>query len=198
MYLSIPRRILLNISGLGVTISMIGMGTHFLLIEKGIATFESLQWLIISSMLLFSALFAIGILAVPSTVLSETFPADIKCMVASIVSLTAAAFAFGATKSYQPLVDYYGHPFVLYLYAALTFLIVPFAMFCMIETKGKTLQEIQDILAKRQKVDKWRMVFKEEIQCRDNILYVSVWPYSLPIMNCTNFMIKTVKNVWLL
>lgn len=129
--------------------SMAGLGSHFLLIEQGYDVTQHLQWLPMVSVLLFDTSFFLGFMCVPSTVLSELFPTNVKCIAACIASLFGAISAFVATKSYQPLIDLVGQSNVFFLYGVIAFVVVPYALICMPETKGKTLQEIQDDLVKR-------------------------------------------------
>lgn len=143
------RRILLIASGCGVTVAMTVLGTHFLLIDLGFDPVK-FQWLPVASVFMFMLSFIIGLMSVPSTVLSEIFPANIKCIAACMASLGGAVFAFGATKTYQPLVDLMGEAYVFYIHAALTSLVIPFTLYFMPETKGKSLQQIQDELMQKQ------------------------------------------------
>ncbi|OXU19110.1 hypothetical protein TSAR_004070 [Trichomalopsis sarcophagae] len=57
------------------------------------------------SIFLYTIAYCIGLMPVPSTILSELFPAaNVKGIAASIASLTGAGMAFLATKTYQPMV----------------------------------------------------------------------------------------------
>ncbi|XP_014206046.1 facilitated trehalose transporter Tret1-like [Copidosoma floridanum] len=142
------RRALLVASSLGVSVAMSGLGGHFWLIDHGIDV-DDFQWLPVASIFLFDVAFFLGLMCVPSAVLSELFPSNVKCIAACMCSLTSAIFAFVATKSYQPLIDLIGQSNVYFTYCGLTLLVVPYALICMPETKGKTLQQIQDKLVKR-------------------------------------------------
>lgn len=135
-------------SSLGVTLGMLGLGTHFHFIEQGMDV-GPLQWLPVASIFLFDVSFFAGLMSVPSTVLSELFPTNVKCIAACLASLAGAIFAFISTKTYQPLTEMIGQSSVFFMYAGLTVLVVPYALICMPETKGKSLQQIQDDLVKR-------------------------------------------------
>lgn len=139
---SCGRRVLFVLSSLGVTLAHIGLGTHFVLLDSGVV----FQWLPAASMFLFISAFSCGLGSVPSVVSSEVYTANVKPVAACIGNLTAAGAAFLASKTYQPLVDLFGEGWVFYGHAVVTFLAVPYAMFYMPETKGKTLQQIQDDL----------------------------------------------------
>ena len=139
------RRFLLLISSIGTTISMVGLMSFFMLMEKG-TDVTKLQWLPMASMFIFMIAFFMGLFPVPSTLLSETFPANTKCIAACIAILTGAATSFLSAKTYQPMVDAVGEGYVFMIYAILSATVIPYALFVMPETKGKSLQQIQDEL----------------------------------------------------
>ena len=150
MYSIYFRKLLLITSSIGVAVSLTCLGIHFYLVEKNF-DITNLQWLPILSMFLFDIFFFFGFFNVPSAVLSELFPTNIKCTAACLASLAGAIFAFVSTKSYQPLIDLIGQSNVFFLHAIITILIVPYIILCMPETKGKSLQEIQDKIMGRLK-----------------------------------------------
>ncbi|XP_058791189.1 facilitated trehalose transporter Tret1-like [Phymastichus coffea] len=137
------RKFLLLLSSSGITISMIMMASHFFLIGNNVNVTNS-QWLPITSMLLYMIFFFIGLMPVPSTILSETIPSNVKSIAACISSFTAGITSFLSTKSYQPLVILMGDSYIFLIYAVLAVFVIPYTLFVMLETKGKTLQQIQD------------------------------------------------------
>ncbi|KAL7305041.1 hypothetical protein TKK_0002824 [Trichogramma kaykai] len=141
------RRVLLIGSGSGVTLAMLMLGTHFALLNYlGLESAERFQALIIAGIFVFIVSFMLGLMPVPSAVLGELFAADTKCQAAFVSSLIGAIFAFGSSKLYQPMVDGIGEAWVFFIHALLIITVVPFVLLCLPETKGKSLQEIQDIL----------------------------------------------------
>lgn len=145
---SCGRRLILIVSGLGVCLAHVCLGTHFILLDAKVEWAGS-QWLLLVSVFIFITSFSFGLCSIPSIVASEVYAANIKPVAACIGNLTAAAAAFFAAKTYQPLVDLFGDGYVIYGHAVLVFTAVPIALFCMPETKGKTLQQIQDDLIKK-------------------------------------------------
>lgn len=145
----VGRRALLFVSSVGVTLSMLGLGTHFQIVEQGRTDIgESSQWLAIISLVLFNFTFYFGLMTVPNAVASEVFPANVKCIAACITGLVTAFFAFLAVKSYQPLLDVVSRSTVFYMNAGIASTLVPYVWVFVPETKGKTLQEIQHLLSK--------------------------------------------------
>ena len=141
------RRSLLMVSSIGVSTSLVALGTHFVLLENGVEWVGS-QYLPVASLFLFITAFVIGFNSIPSIVSSEVYAANIKSVAACIANIVAAAAAFFSSKAYQPLVDMFGEAYVFYGHAIITFMAVPYAIFIMPETKGKTLQQIQEDLIK--------------------------------------------------
>lgn len=141
------RKFLLVISCVGVTMSMVGLAVNSYLIEMNVDT-ANLQLLPVFSVFLFIISYFVGLMCVPSTVLSEIFPSDIKCIAGCIASLVGALWSFAATKSFQPLVDSIGEPCVFLMHGIFALVFIPYVCFYMPETKGKSLQEIQDKLMK--------------------------------------------------
>lgn len=139
------RRALMIVSSLGIFFSMMSMGSHIALLQYH-PELPQRDWMSIGSMLIWQTFYCLGVFVVPSTVLSELFPANLKTLAACGASITSAVFAFVSTKSYQPMVDAMGEQYVFWLYGLIAVLAVPFSIIWMPETKGKSLREIQDIL----------------------------------------------------
>lgn len=148
LYDKFGRRILLICSSIGVSTSLTALGTHFLLLKNEI-DWVGAQYLPIVSLFSFIISYSIGIHAIPSIVSSEIYAANIKSVAACFANLTAAVAAFISSKSYQPLVDLFGESYVFYTHAFITFMAVPYALLFMPETKGKTLQQIQNDLMRK-------------------------------------------------
>ncbi|KYN40469.1 Facilitated trehalose transporter Tret1-2 like protein [Trachymyrmex septentrionalis] len=144
------RRILMIVSTLNVTISLICLGTQYQLLDAGYNP-ASLQALPICSVLLFQIAMYIGLVSIPNTVLSEIFPPHIKCVAGCFASIICAISSFISTSTYQPLINLITEKYLFYVYALLLVTAVPYTYFCMPETKGKSLQEIQEELDGRTK-----------------------------------------------
>jgi len=134
------RRILLAISSFGVMIGMTLLGLHFFLLDYDYDP-DNLEWLIILSLLLIT-LMCLGLTPVPSTILSEIFSSDLKSVAGFIGSISSAAFAFVASKTYQPLVDLISEKYVFWIYALIIMISLAYSLTMLPETKGKTLQVI--------------------------------------------------------
>ncbi|XP_046415329.1 facilitated trehalose transporter Tret1-2 homolog [Neodiprion fabricii] len=142
------RKALMIVSSAGVGVSMAAYGTHFALLDGGFDP-EPLQWLPVTAGVIFLLFICIGIIPVPNMILSEIFAPNIKSVAACFASISIGLFAFAASRSYQPLVDVVGESWVFWLHSFLMVLSIIFAAIWMPETKGKTLQEIQNNLSEK-------------------------------------------------
>lgn len=139
------RRILMIISSLMVTISLICLSTQYQFLSAGYDS-ESLQALPIFSVLLFQISLYIGIISIPNTVLGEIFPPHVKCVAGCFASIIGAISSFISTSTYQPLINLLTEKYLFYIYALLLITAIPYTYFFMPETKGKSLQQIQEEL----------------------------------------------------
>ncbi|XP_048513375.1 facilitated trehalose transporter Tret1-like isoform X2 [Athalia rosae] len=144
----LPRKVILIIASLGVGVSLLSLGIHFELLDRGCDP-ASLQWLPIASLMGFVFFLCNGLVSIPSTILSEIFTQNVKSVAVCVGNVSVGIFAFIATGTYLPLVDligeayvYWGNVVILIACAIFTKLVVP-------ETRGKTLQEIQEAFDKK-------------------------------------------------
>jgi len=97
----------------------------------------------------FAIAFAIGSGFVPVVLLGEMFPVNIRSHCSAIASITLAFCSFVTNKIFLLVSDQYGIHVMFFLFAVVNFTSVVFLYKYAIETKGKTLQEIQKILEER-------------------------------------------------
>ncbi|XP_025987071.2 facilitated trehalose transporter Tret1 isoform X2 [Solenopsis invicta] len=156
------RRILLAISSFGVMTGMTLLGLHFFLMDYDYDP-SNLEWLMILSFLMFTTM-CFGLTPVPSTMLSELFPSDLKSIAGFVGSITSAVFAFVASKTYQPLVDIITEKYVFWIYAVIIMISLIYSLTMVPETKGKTLQEIQDMMTARSATQRSEQSHVENVQ----------------------------------
>ncbi|XP_046737875.1 uncharacterized protein LOC124406491 [Diprion similis] len=131
------------ISACGASASMVSTGVNFTLLANGYNSYEQ-QWVPVVCMISFRVFLFVGITSIPSIFLSELIAPNLKSLTACLGNILAGFVGFASTKSYQPLLDAFGEAFVFYMYAVIMFLAVIFG-FTLPETKGKTLQAIQNM-----------------------------------------------------
>lgn len=139
------RRILMVSSSLLCAISVACLGMQFQLLDAGYDA-AVLQGLPIFATILLQVSVFVGLLSIPNTILGEIFPPHVKCVAACFSSIAAGIFSFLSTATYQPLIDLITEKYVFFIYAVLLFTAIPYTLLCVPETKGKSLQRIQEEL----------------------------------------------------
>ncbi|KAJ2939789.1 hypothetical protein O0L34_g17981 [Tuta absoluta] len=137
------RRIMMfSIGAISVT-SYLLLSAYVYAKSNGVLPFDSM-WIpvILLNMLIFAL--ATGMVPLPSVIAGEVFPLEYRSVGGSISIISVATFTFTVLKTFPTLIDNLGLPgtYVLYAGAITYFLIVMW--FLLPETKGRTLQEIED------------------------------------------------------
>ncbi|KAK0182433.1 hypothetical protein PV327_000575 [Microctonus hyperodae] len=147
------RTIMLAISCGGVSTAMTLWGINYWLLDLGYDN-PNYQWLSIAASFIYHIALAVGLMPVPTILTSEMFAPKIKSIAACIINITSGIFAFSASRSYHPMVEYLTEKFVFWIYALLMIITAVYTLTCIPETKGKSLAEIQELLAKRKDINK--------------------------------------------
>ncbi|XP_011305787.1 facilitated trehalose transporter Tret1-2 homolog isoform X1 [Fopius arisanus] len=142
------RRTMLAVSSLGASVNFALIGVNFLLVKRGYDS-SCLQWLAISEIMMYAFFVHIGLAQIPSCLLGEIFSPELKEIGSCIVNILCAFAAFVASRSYQLLLDVTSEEFMFFFYAVLILMIFFYTMAVVPETKGKSLQEIQEILKEK-------------------------------------------------
>lgn len=144
------RRILLLASALVMALSTVGLGVYFFLQQRdGQAAVDDIGWLPVSCLCVFIIMFSIGFGPVPWLMMGELFAADVKGVAGSIAGTTNWLLAFVVTKTFVNLKAALGNGETFWLFSGITVIGLVFVFFFVPETKGKSLNEIQDILKGR-------------------------------------------------
>ncbi|XP_022207023.2 solute carrier family 2, facilitated glucose transporter member 10-like [Nilaparvata lugens] len=101
--------------------------------------------------LIFSVLFSIGLGPIALLLPSELFPANVKAKASAVASICQAAAAFLSNIIWLDVVESVGLYMNFFIFAAVSLAFYVFSIFFFIETKGKTLEEIQDELNSEQR-----------------------------------------------
>lgn len=141
------RRVMLMISSVGVSVAIGSLGTYFYFLHSGI-NMQPVQWLPFVCVIMYRITHAFGYAQIPSTVLGEILPENIRSFGVCIACLGGSLASFIFSKIYQTVVDLAGEECIMWIFAGFSLSSVPFTLFFLPETKGKTFQEIQDLLKK--------------------------------------------------
>ncbi|KAH8334852.1 hypothetical protein KR074_003327 [Drosophila pseudoananassae] len=141
------RRILLLASGSAMAVATTAIGVYFYLQSQDPDQVSNLGWLPVASLCIFIIMFSMGYGPVPWLMMGELFATDIKGFAGSLAGTSNWLLAFVVTKTFDDLNNGLGIGGTFWLFAGLTVLGVFFVFFAVPETKGKSLNEIQQELA---------------------------------------------------
>lgn len=141
------RRLLLLVSASVMALSTICMGVYFYMQEHDPKSVTTLGWLPVCSLCIFIIMFSLGFGPVPWLMMGEVFASNIKGVAGSIAGTTNWVLAFIVTKTFVNLKTALGTGQTFWLYAGITIVGAIFVFLLVPETKGKSLNEIQEILA---------------------------------------------------
>lgn len=139
------RRLLLMVSGLFSAMSLTGIGVFFHLQrhwgEQEAA--ENVGWLPLVCLIVFFVAYSTGMSNVPFIIMGEMFPARFRTFLGSIVSCLNLLFSFIVVRSFPDMVSVLGRDGTFYSFAICSLASMAFVHFCLPETKGKSLEEIE-------------------------------------------------------
>ncbi|XP_022124309.2 facilitated trehalose transporter Tret1 isoform X2 [Pieris rapae] len=145
----VGRRPLFIFSFLGCSIALATVGTYFFLLEvikvdhDSIKPFALLAFIgIVSS----NVLSTLGFNSIAGVVQGEVFPLNVKAVAITSLNIYGGILGFLTLKLFQEVKDAGGLCGVFWMYASITFIGSVFSYFCIPETKGKSLREIQVML----------------------------------------------------
>ncbi|KAF9407946.1 hypothetical protein HW555_012208 [Spodoptera exigua] len=137
------RRTMMFSSGVLCVASHVAIVAYVYLKDQGVLSAEAI-WIpgILLNIQFFSV--SIGMVPLPSVIAGEVFPLEYRSLAGSISQASVAGTMFLVLKTFPGLVDNVGITGTYLVYAGLLTYCLFVIMFLMPETKGKTLQEIED------------------------------------------------------
>ncbi|XP_059218707.1 facilitated trehalose transporter Tret1 [Stomoxys calcitrans] len=138
------RKIILLISSSVMTVGLAALGTFFYMKLK-VGDVSSVLWLPVPALVVYNIVYCVGFGPLPWAVMGEMFPANVKSIASSIVASTCWMCGFLVTYFY-PALDALGTYYAFWLFGIFCVVAFFFVLFVVMETKGLSLQEIQDKL----------------------------------------------------
>ncbi|XP_029162106.1 facilitated trehalose transporter Tret1-like isoform X2 [Nylanderia fulva] len=160
------RRPLLIASTLGSSVTLAILAVYLMLDERGV-DMSSMNLLPVIDVIAFQVAFQIGLGTLPSALIGELFPTEVKAFAGAIVTIFDGVLGFAVSKLYQVIGDSLGADIVYYFFAASCLFAFVMVMFAVPETKGRTFREIQELLRDGNKKDIAENV--ESSQNRNNV-----------------------------
>ncbi|XP_036141695.1 facilitated trehalose transporter Tret1-like [Monomorium pharaonis] len=143
------RRTLLIFSGIGETISLCTLGLYFYLkdVQHADDIVEQISWLPLVALIIFVAMYCIGWGPVTWAMIGEMFASNVKAKASAISISLLWSLSFITVKFSSNIDEAFGKYTIFWTFGVFCFLSILFTVFFLPETKGKTLQQIQDELS---------------------------------------------------
>jgi MFS family permease len=134
------RKPLVISSGMGMFVCMSGLA----MCAKFPLNETSFNWF--PAVLVFTYIFfgTLGILTLPFSMIAEMYPQKTRGFAVGITSTVFFILIFIVVKTFTSIFEYFGSVIVFSFYAFAAFVGIVFGIFVLPETKGKSLQEIED------------------------------------------------------
>lgn len=142
---SFGRRTLLMTSTFGTFVATLIVGSFFYL-QSNRMDVSGIVWLPAIGTILYITFYALGLAGLPFTMMSELFPTNVKALGSTITMFCCNVFSFVVTMSYQSIAEHYGLYAPFWLFSIVSISGVLFVYCYVPETRGKTLQEVQNRL----------------------------------------------------
>jgi len=136
----VGRRPLLLVSLVGMAFSLFVLGLAFSLPQLS----GSLGWIAVVSLMIYVGSFAVGLGPVFWLMLSEIYPLRIRGRAMSVGTVANWSTNFIVAVSFLTLTQFLGKPGTFWLFAIVSIGAWFFAFFLVPETKGKTLEQIEE------------------------------------------------------
>lgn len=122
------------------------LGLYFYLLNVAKSDVTGIGWLPVTSLVVFTASYSVGWGPLPWAVMGELFAADVKSKASSITVVLCWVIAFLITKFFSNVELAVGSHTAFWIFAVFCVISAFFVFFLLPETKGKSLQQIQDEL----------------------------------------------------
>lgn len=139
------RRVLLIISELSMVLSLGVLGYFFFLKQQNDnVSPDGLGWLPLTSLVVYVVSYSIGVGPVGYMIMGEILPHHVKGAAGCFLTSVKWGMSFAMTKFFLDLIDLLGDAGTYWLFGGFCLLGAMYIFCCVPETKGKTLDEIQN------------------------------------------------------
>lgn len=146
MYLDkLGRRPLLLAGLTGMCVSLLGLSLAF---QSG-ADASSLRWIAMGCTFFYIICFAFSLGAILWLVVSEIFPLEVRATAMGVAVFSCWLWNFAVSSTFLTLLNYLGPSTTFFMYAAMCVFSIIFCYYKVPETKGVTLEQIEENIRKR-------------------------------------------------
>ncbi|KAF2880845.1 hypothetical protein ILUMI_25334 [Ignelater luminosus] len=140
------RKPLMTFSSFACGVVLLIEASYFCVDQHHIMDTADFKWMPLAGMLAYTVVFSSGLGIMPTLMLSELFSASIKSKALCVIHISFSIYILTISKLFQVLTSNFGLYVPFYLFSFCCFLSTIFSYLCVPETKGKTLEEIQQSL----------------------------------------------------
>jgi len=143
------RKVLLKLGTAGIALALIAAGATFWRIEHGMTADADTAFVVSAGLMLFIASFAIGPGVCVWLALSELMPTRIRSLGMGIGLLINQGISTAIAALFLPVTTHYGYGAMFAFWAACTVAYFAVVARWLPETKGRTLEEIEEMFARQ-------------------------------------------------
>jgi len=147
------RKVLLISSAVTMCLTISGLGAYFFIQEHDPATAAKITFLPIGCLCVFIAAFSLGYGGIPWLMMSELMAPEVKSMSNSIAAGANWIMAFTITRFYGDAAAQFGKPATFWAFGFFSLLQVVGVAAFVPETKGRSLDEIQQLFRRDRNVN---------------------------------------------
>nr|QJX15789.1 glucosinolate transporter [Phyllotreta armoraciae] len=140
------RRRMLLISSCSTAVPLCALGIYFYLHHIQSPAVEYLQWLPLTGILATVSCFGLGIGPIPTYLMTEFFPADLRTAAASIINSSGNVMIFVLTFFFPIVTEQLGTEWCVWFFSINCVAGATLIYFFLPETKGKNYSEIEKLL----------------------------------------------------
>lgn len=141
--------LLISVSGCAVCNAVVSF--YFYLADRRGSDVSVISWLPICALMFFKVSFSLGLGLVTLTMIGEIFPKHLKAVVGASFLFISACLELVILKLFQNVTDNAGGDVSFGIFSIFLCLSIPFIVYQIPETKGKSLDEIQEIMQPKPK-----------------------------------------------
>ena len=145
------RRPLTMVSSVGCGLSMIGLGGYMWLKDSWTLNNSPIvaTWFPVMCIISYTITCCLGFLVIPWVMIGEVYPVQVRGIIGGLTTMAAHSFIFMVVKTYPFLASALTRHGTFILYGCISLFGTIYFYLCLPETKGKTLQEIEDYFSGR-------------------------------------------------
>lgn len=142
----VGRIALLVLSSIFMSLMLMALGVYFYLLDAESSLIPKLSWLPLTSLCIHLVAYSVGYGPLPWLLMSEIYSKEYNAIASPITGAFAWSLAFAVTGTFGYIKDSIGMGQTFWMFGVLTFVGIFFSKYIVVETKAKSMAEIQKML----------------------------------------------------